>query len=153
MKHLLINIHCPSSNTQKLRDAAVKGASHPDISDVTLRVVEPLSATPEDVLWADAVLLGTTENFGYMSGAMKDFFDRVYYPCLELKQGLPYAIGIRAGLDGTGTKIAMEKIISGLKWREIQPPLTSKGDFDSRFISDWEELGLTIAAGLDAGIF
>jgi len=153
MKKLLITVHCPSDNTKRLRDALLLGASHPDISGIEIRVTEPLQTKAEDVLWADAILLGTTENFGYMSGAMKDFFDRVYYPCLEEKQGLPYAIAIRAGLDGTGTKIAMEKIITGLKWKAIQEPLISKGDFSENFIADWEELGLTMAAGLEAGIY
>lgn len=153
MIKLLITVHCPSDNTKRLRDALLLGASHPDISGIEVRVTEPLQTKPEDVLWADAILLGTTENFGYMSGAMKDFFDRIYYPCLEEKQGLPYAIAIRAGLDGTGTKIAMEKIISGLKWKAIQEPLVSKGDFSEDFIADWEELGLTMAAGLEAGVY
>lgn len=153
MTKLLITVHCPSDNTKRLRDALLLGASHPDISGIETRVTEPLQTKPEDVLWADAILLGTTENFGYMSGAMKDFFDRIYYPCLEEKQGLPYAIAIRAGLDGTGTKIAMEKIISGLKWKAIQEPLVSKGDFSEDFIADWEELGLTMAAGLEAGVY
>lgn len=153
MINLLITVHCPSDNTKRLRDALVRGASHPDITEVQIRITEPLQTTAEDVLWADAILLGTTENFGYMSGAMKDFFDRIYYPCLEEKQGLPYAIAIRAGLDGTGTKIAMTKIITGLKWKAIKEPLISKGDFSEDFIPDWEELGLTMAAGLEAGIY
>ncbi|MGH1471431.1 MAG: flavodoxin family protein [Cellvibrionaceae bacterium] len=151
--NLLINIHCPSDNTQRLRDAVIKGASHPDIRNINLKVTEPLSTIPDDVIWADAIILGTTENFGYMSGAMKDFFDRIYYPCLEKKQALPYAIAIRAGLDGTGTKIGMEKIITGLKWKSIQEPLISKGDFQEEFISDWQTLGMTMAAGLEAGVF
>lgn len=151
--NLLITVHCPSDNTRRLRDALVKGATHPDITEISHRVTEPLSTTSEDVMWADAIILGTTENFGYMSGAMKDFFDRIYYPCLEQKQGLPYAIAIRAGLDGTGTRIGMEKIITGLKWSEIQPPIISKGDFDEAFLSDWETLGMAVAAGLEAGIF
>lgn len=153
MKKLLINVHCPSPNTQRLRDAVVKGASHPDIEGVEIRVTEPLKAAADDVLWADAILLGTTENFGYMSGAMKDFFDRTYYPCLEKTEALPYAIAIRAGQDGSGTRVAMERIITGLKWRAIQEPLISKGDFQDSFLEDWETLGLTMAAGLEAGIY
>jgi len=151
--NLLINVHCPSDNTRRLRDALVEGASHPDITGIDLRIVEPLNATTDDVLWANAIILGTTENFGYMSGAMKDFFDRCYYPCLDKTQGLPCAIAIRAGLDGTGTKIGMEKIIAGLKWKQIQEPMISQGKFDEQFITDWKELGMTMAAGLEAGIY
>jgi len=151
--NLLINVHCPSDNTRRLRDALVEGASHPDITGIDLRIVEPLNATTDDVLWANAIILGTTENFGYMSGAMKDFFDRCYYPCLDKTQGLPCAIAIRAGLDGTGTKIGMEKIITGLKWKQIQEPMISQGKFDEQFITDWKELGMTMAAGLEAGIY
>lgn len=153
MPKLLINVHCPSPNTKKLRDAMVRGASHPDISGVELRVIEPLKADAEDVFWADGILLGTTENFAYMSGAMKDFFDRVYYPCLEKTEALPYAIAIRAGLDGSGTKTAMERIITGLRWRPIQEALISQGDFKESFVDDWETLGMTMAAGLEAGIY
>ncbi len=153
MTKLLIVVHCPSDNTRRLRDALVKGASHPDVEGVELKINEPLKTTPDDVKWADGIILGTTENFAYMSGAMKDFFDRIYYPCLDDCQALPCAIAIRAGLDGTGTKLAMEKILTGLKWKIIQEPLISKGDFKEQFLSDWEELGLTMAAGLEAGIY
>ena len=153
MPKLLLVVHCPSENTRQLRDALVKGASHPDISNISLKVCEPLATGPDEVRWADGIILGTTENFGYMSGAMKDFFDRIYYPCLEQCQGLPCAVAIRAGLDGTGTKIAMEKILSGLKWKQIRDPLISKGEFTEQFLADWEELGTTMAAGLEAGIY
>lgn len=153
MPNLLIVAHTPSTNTERLRDALVAGASHTDLTNIQLRVTQPLATKAEDVLWANGVLLATPENFGYMSGAMKDFFDRIYYPCLEKTQGLPCAVAIRAGLDGTGTKIAIEKILTGLKWKLIQSPLISKGDFSEQFLSDWETLGLTLAAGLDAGIY
>jgi hypothetical protein len=99
-KNLLIVAHAPSENTARLRDAALAGASSSEISGVTVRCLTPFEAGPEDVLAANAVLLGTTENLGYMSGALKDFFDRTYYPCLEHTQGLPYGLYIRAGHDG-----------------------------------------------------
>ena len=80
LKQLLIVAHAPSPNTRKLAEAALRGARHPDIEQVETRWVPPLEAQPQDVLQADAIILGTTENLGYMSGALKDFFDRCYYP-------------------------------------------------------------------------
>ena len=103
-KQLLIVAHAPSDNTRAMRDAVLAGAQVPEIQGVAVTLKAPLQAGPDDVLRADAIVLGTTENLGYMSGALKDFFDRVYYPCLEEKQGLPDALYIRAGHDGTGTR-------------------------------------------------
>jgi multimeric flavodoxin WrbA len=153
MKQLLIVAHAPSENTRILRDAVKRGACHEDISDVTVRALPPLEAGPDDVMTADAIILGTTENLGYMSGALKDFFDRTYYAVLEEKQGLPYALYIRAGMDGTGTRRGVETIVTGLRWKEAQPPLLCRGDYSSDFATQCEELGLTMAAGLEAGIF
>jgi len=151
-KKLLIVAHTPSPNLAKLADAVMRGAQHPDIDNVSTHQIAPLQASADDVLAADAIILLTPENLAYMSGAMKDFFDRIYYPCLEKKQGLPCAIIIRAGNDGTGTKRALESILTGLKWRIVQPPLTCRGDFKEDFIAQCEELGMCIAASLDAGI-
>ncbi len=152
-KTLLIVSNTPSPNTQALADAAVRGASNTDIQGVQIQHKTPFAATPDDVMNCDAILLGTTENFGYMSGAMKDFFDRIFYPCLEHTEALPYAIFIRAGLDGTGTEIAMQKIISGLKWKQVQDLLLCHGEFKDEFIDQVEELGMSMAAGLEMGIF
>ncbi len=151
-KHLLIVAHNPSPNTQKLVDAALRGAKQRDISGVEVRHIPPLRAVADDVLWADAILLGTTENFGYMSGALKDFFDRVYYPCLEKTEALPYGLYIRAGLDGTGTRIAVEKITSGLKWKPIHEVIILQGEYEEAFETQCEELGMLMAASLEAGI-
>ena len=151
-KQLLIVAHAPSPNTRKLAEAALRGARHPDIEQVETRWVPPLEAQPQDVLQADAIILGTTENLGYMSGALKDFFDRCYYPVLEEKQGLPCALYIRAGMDGTGTRRAVETIVTGLRWNWVQDPQVLKGEWQDDFEAEVEELGMYLAAGLDAGI-
>ena len=153
LKQLLIVAHAPSPNTRKLAEAALRGARHPDIEQVETRWVPPLEAQPQDVLQADAIILGTTENLGYMSGALKDFFDRCYYPLLEEKQGLPCALYIRAGMDGTGTRRAVESIITGLRWNWVQAPLTLRGEWQDAFEQQVEELGMYMAAGLDNAVF
>ena len=152
-KNLLIVAHVPSPNTLALRDAAVVGATSPDIDGVEVVVRTPFEAEPSDVVSADAILLGTTENLGYMAGAMKDFFDRVYYPVQEEKQGLPMGLYIRAGHDGTGTRRAIDTITTGLKWRYVVEPVLCRGDWDPAFVNSCEELGMTMAAGLEAGVF
>lgn len=151
-KRLLIVSHAPSPNTRKLRDAILEGASHPDIDSVEVVMKPPLETTPEDVLHCDALILGTTENLGYMAGLTKDFFDRCYYPCLEQTQGLPFAFYIRAGHDGTGTHRAIESISTGLRWKLVQEPLICCGEYQSAFEQQCQELGLYMAASLDAGV-
>jgi multimeric flavodoxin WrbA len=149
---LLVVDHAPSENTQIMRDAIIRGATDECVENVRVISKRPLDTIPQDVLSADAVVLGTTENLGYMSGALKDFFDRIYYPCLDKKQGLPCAVYIRAGHDGTGTCRAIETILTGLRWRLVQAPLVCRGDYKVEFAKECEELGLTMAASLDGGI-
>ena len=153
MKKLLIVSHIPSPNTRVMTAAVHGGASHTDISGIEVRLTKPLETGPEDVLDADAIILGTTENFGYMSGAMKDFFDRIYYPCLEKTESLPYAMFIRAGNDGLGARSSIERIVKGLTWKQVQEPLICTGSWQEVFQDQCEELGMTLAAGLEAGIF
>lgn len=152
-KKLLIIAHAPSENTTKMLEALVSGASHPEIIDVDVRYLAPLETQPEDIIAADAIILGTTENFGYMAGLVKDVFDRCYYPCLDKTEGLPFAFYVRAGLDGTGTIRAIESISKGLRWKLVQEPLLCKGTWDEAFLAQCEELGMSIAAGLEAGVF
>ena len=152
-KRLLIVAHAPSVNTRRLRDAVVAGAGSPDIQDIEVSVKTPFEAGPPEVLAAQAIILGTTENLGYMSGALKDFFDRTYYPVLEEKQGLPYALYIRAGHDGTGTRRAVESIVTGLRWRAVQEPLVCRGEFREEFVARCKDLGMLMAAGLETGVF
>ena len=152
-KNLLIVAHAPSENTRALRDAALDGARDAGGSVVTVRCLTPFEADADAVRSSDAILLGTTENLGYMSGALKDFFDRIYYPCLEETQGLPYALFVRAGHDGTGTCRAVESITTGLRWRAVQEPLVCRGGYDPVFVEQCGDLGAGMAAGLEAGIF
>ena len=112
----------------------------------------PLETGPDQVLRARGLILGTTENFGYMSGAMKDFFDRIYYPCLEETRGLPYALFIRAGQDGQGAKTSIERIVTGLGWRAVQEPLICKGEI-TQFEEPCRQLGELMALGLEQEIF
>lgn len=152
-KRLLVVAHIPSDNTRRLRDAVVAGARSPGIEGVAVTVLTPFEAAPEHVLATDAIILGTTENLGYMSGALKDFFDRIYYPCLEETQGLPYGLYIRAGQDGTGTRRGVESIVTGLRWRAVQDPLICRGEYVPGFADQCQELGMLMAAGLEAGVF
>lgn len=153
MARLLVVTHCPSPNTSELRDAAIAAIEGLGLDALELRNLAPLDAGPEDVEWCDGVLMGTTENFGYMAGRIKDFFERIYYPCLESKQGLPIALFIRAGEDGRGTRSAIERITTGLRWKHVAEPLILRGKYAPEFRDQVAELSMTIAAGLDADIF
>ena len=153
MIKILLVSNCPSDNTIKLQDAVARGCMHDNQSIVDLRARIPLNADHHDVLWSDGIIIGTTENFGYMSGVIKDFFERIYYPCLELTEAKPVALFVKAGLDGTGAKTSVEKIMLGLKWKLIQPTVILKGPYQDHFADQCETLGMTMAAGLDAGIY
>ena len=149
-KRLLIVAHAPSENTLALRAAVERGARSE--TGIEVVVAAPLQAGPDDVLAAQAVILGTTENLGYMSGALKDFFDRSYYACLDKTEGKPYALYIRGRHDGTGTRRGVEAIVTGLRWRAVQAPLILRGDWQENFVAQCEELGALMAASLEAGI-
>lgn len=152
-KVLLIVYHSQSGSTTRMAEAVIRGTRHPDIENVEVRVRKALDATAEDLLACDAFVLGTPETFGYMSGALKYFLDRVFYESVDKIDGRPYALFVRAGNDGTGAISSVNRILSGLAVREVQEPVLIAGDFDDSRLTDCEELGMTMAAGLDAGIF
>ncbi len=153
MPNLLIVSNCPSENTVALQQAVIRGAGRTEFEGTRIRAKQPLDAATEDVLWADGVIVGTTENFGTMSGLIKDFFERIYYPCLEQTEALPYGLYVKGGLDGGGAKSSVERIVTGLRWKPIQPTLVLRGEFCPEFVVQCEELGMLMAAGLDAGIY
>lgn len=152
-KHLLIVFHSQSGTTERMADAVIRGARHPDIEDVEVRALPALEAGADDLLWCDGFILGTPENFGYMSGAMKYFLDRVFYPCENKVSGKPWAMFVRAGNDGTGAISSIRRILIGLGVKEVQEPVLIAGEFDEARLAECEELGLTMAAGVEAGVF
>ena len=127
MPRLLIVHHTPSPALQEMFEAAVSGARTDEIEGVEVVIRPALTAGAVDVLEADAYLLGTPANIGYMSGALKHFFDGIYYPCLEATRRRPYGLYVHGNLDTTGAVRAVESIATGLQWRAVRPPVTVTG--------------------------
>jgi flavorubredoxin len=145
---LLIVHHTPSPATHALLDAAVRGASDPEITGVRVVRRAALAATASDVLAADGVLLGTPANIGYMSGALKHFFDQVYYPVLDDTKGLPYALYVHGNLGTEGAVRAVLAIADGMGWRPVAEPLEVTGEPDQAAVDGCYELAATLAATL-----
>jgi len=135
-----------------LSDAAVAAARSVP-AELVIRATPAFDAGPEDVSWADGALLATPAHFGYMSGALKDFFERVYYPCLEHTVGLPFALIVKGDTDVEGARASVERITTGMRWRRVLPPLLVVGEVRPQDVEDAAELGATLAAGLAEGIF
>lgn len=152
MKHLLIVWHSQSGRTQRLLDAVTEGAAA-FADEVELRVLRAFDAGLDDLLWAQGLLIGTPENFGYLSGAVKDFLDRTYYPAEGRTIGLPWAMFVSAGNDGTGAVRALERIATGYQWHKVAEPVIVNGDPDVEGLDRARELGQTLAAGLSLGVF
>jgi multimeric flavodoxin WrbA len=153
MKHLLIVYHTQTGNTGRLAEAVLRGASQPDIEGVEIRFLKACEAGVDDLLWADGLILGTPENFGYMSGALKDFLDRTFYPVEGQIDNLPYGIFISAGNDGTGAVAAIQRIARGYPFKEVYDAVIARGEVKDEDLARCEELGATLAAGLELGIF
>ena len=153
-RHCLLIVHAghPGGRTERLRHAVEEGVRSID-ANFELRVKPALQCSTPDLLCAKGVILGTPEHFGYMAGALKDFFDRTYYPAEGKTSGLPYALFVSAGNDGSGTVRAVERIVTGYGWRAIASPLITIGDPDATALRCAHDLGATMAAGLEAGIF
>ena len=153
MKHLLIIYHSQSGKTAAMAHAVRHGAMHPDIESVEVRMRMAADAGPGDLLWCDAVVFATPENFGYMAGAMKDFFDRTFYPCQGRLEGMPYAVAVGAGNDGTGALAALRRIVRGFPMSEVQAPIVCNRPLDETTLARCETLGAAMAAGLEIGVF
>lgn len=150
MKTLLIVYHTAGVKNARMAEAVARGAKSEDgVRVVMKRCAE---ARPEDVLGADGLILGTPENFGYMSGMMKDFLERVFYACEGKVEGRPWALFVGAGQDGSGAVTSVERIVSGLRLKKISEPVVVVKELKPEQLAALEELGAAMAAGLAAGI-
>ena len=151
MAKILIVYHSQTGKTQKMAHAVADGAKSIDGVEVILR--KAMDATLEDLLTADGFALGTPENFGYMSGMVKDFFDRTFYGAQEKVFRKPFVVFINAGNDGTGALRAIERIALGYKFKTVCNPVIAKGAITEEIINQCFELGGTIAGGCQMGIY
>ncbi|RFS85693.1 flavodoxin family protein [Actinomadura spongiicola] len=148
MKRLLIVHHTPSPSVQAMLEAVRAGASTDEIEGVEVVARPALAATAVDVLEADGYLLGSPVNLGYLSGALKHFFDQVYYPCLDATVRRPFGAFLHGNNDATGALRALESITTGLRWKAVQPPVTVMGEPSKSDLEACWELGAVTAAEL-----
>jgi hypothetical protein len=145
---LLIVHHTTSPALHALYDAVMSGATDGRIQGVEVISRAALVASPVDVLSADAYLLGSPANLGYISGALKHFFDQIYYPCLETTRGRPYGVYLHGNNDTTGALRAVDTITTGLQWRRAQQPVIVLGSPGQADLDACWELGAALAASL-----
>jgi multimeric flavodoxin WrbA len=143
---LLVVHHTPSPALQALLEAVRDGAAQ--VPEVDLVSRPALTCSEVDVLRCDGFVLGTPANIGYMSGALKHFFDSVYYPCLDATVGRPYGLYVHGNDDTAGAVRAVEKIAGALRWTKALPPLEVTGGPDRAALDGARELGGVLAATL-----
>jgi multimeric flavodoxin WrbA len=151
MAKILIVYHSQTGKTQKMAQAVAEGAK--SIEGVEVILKKAADATVEDLLTADGLAVGTPENFGYMSGMVKDFFDRTYGDAQEKVFRKPFVVFISAGNDGTGALRAIERIALGYKFKTVFQPVIAKGEITKEILVQCVELGATIAGGCQMGIY
>jgi multimeric flavodoxin WrbA len=151
MAKILIVYHSQTGKTETMAKAVADGAKSIEGVEVVLK--KAADATTEDLLSADGLAVGTPENFGYMSGMVKDFFDRTYYAAHEKVFRKPFVVFISAGNDGTGALRAIERIALGYKFKTVFQPVVAKGKITQEILDQCFELGATIAGGCQMGIY
>ena len=150
MARVLVVHHTVSPPLDALLRSAVDGATRPELPDVEVVTRPALTCSAVDVLEADAYLLGTPANLGSMSGALKHFFDTIYYPCLDATQRRPWGLYVHGNNDVDGAVRDIERIVTGLGWRPVGAPVRVVGAPGGADLDACWELGATLAASLDA---
>jgi multimeric flavodoxin WrbA len=148
MARLLIVHHSPTPNLRAILEAVVAGARHEDIEGVDVVVQQALESSVDDVLAADGYVIGTSANIGYLSGAVKHFFDVTFDAASAETRGRPFGYYVHGRSDTSGAERAMESITTGIGWRGVADPLCFLGDPDQAHLAAATELGATVAATL-----
>lgn len=148
MARLLVVHHSPTLPTRGIADAVLMGTKLDGIEGVEVIERAALDATIDDVLNADGYILGTTANFGYISGALKHFFDTTFNATHEATKKRPFSYWIHGGYDTTGAETAMKSITTGYGWSLVTEPLVFTGEVDEQYVQRAAELGSTVAATL-----
>lgn len=151
MTKILIVYHSQTGHTKQMADAVFEGAQAIDGVEIILK--KAADATLDDLLACDGLACGTPENFGYMSGMLKDFFDRTYTEAQDRVFRKPFVVFISAGNDGTGALRAIERIALGYKFKTVFSPVIAKGKITEAILEQCRELGGTLAGGCAMGIY
>lgn len=133
---------------QAMFESVLAGARTDEVDGVEVMIRPALTAGAADVLEASGYLLGTPANIGYMSGALKHFFDTIYYPCLQATTNRPYGLYVHGASDTAGAVRAVQSIVTGLRWRQVRPPVCVTGQPEREDLSECWELGALLAAEL-----
>jgi multimeric flavodoxin WrbA len=155
LRHLLVVFHSRSGATAELLAEVLAGVQEAEEAGegVVLRVLAAPDAGADDVQWADALILATPANFGYMSGLVKDFFERTYHQCLDTTAGMPYALVVKGDTDVDGALASVRRITSGLRWKEPVAAVAVVGAITETDRAKTRELGAAVAAGLALGLY
>lgn len=148
MSTVLLVHHAPSPRLRRILEALESGLAHPDLEGIEVESVPALATTDDHVLRADGYVLLTPANFGYMSGALKHFFDRTYYTCEGAVNGRPYALCVHGDNDTSGAVTSVERITTGWGLRQIAPAIQLTGEPDREELDDAAEVAATVAAHL-----
>ena len=153
MCSILILYHSQTGNTERMAENVAKGAG--SIKNVEAILKRASEATLKDLLECDGLAIGSPEYFGYMAGMIKDYFDRTYEDARGRKEIFkkPYVVFVSAGNDGTGALNSIERICIGYQLKKVYEPVLARGGLDRETLAKCQELGKTIAAGCEAGIY
>jgi len=150
---ILVVYHSQTGRTKKMAEAIARGVN--SIENASAALKKAMETTLDDLFGCDGLALGSPEYFGYMSGAIKDLFDRTYYQARGRKEiyKKPYVVFISAGNDGLGALRSIERICVGYQFKKVYEPVVAIGEIDETTLAQCEELGKVIAAGCEAGIY
>lgn len=150
-KSILVIYHSQGGTMKLMAHRLARGAAKE--KDVAVILKKAVDATLDDLLSCNGIAIGSPEYFGTMAGMIKDFFDRTYEAAQDKTIGLPYIVFVSAGNDGRGALSQIERIAAGYKWKKVQEHNRTVGPPTEQGLDRLEELGQTLAAGVDYGIF